>query len=109
MAYSKPVIWAKLSPSSGDTVNIPIADPGTTVNVIIKNPSLLALLNFSFPISNVPDGQVVKIAARSAITLVTMNVESGGVIWGALSGLLGGGSGIYQFDLADKTWYKFSG
>lgn len=107
MAYFKACNWVHLSPTSGGMVNIPIADSGTTVNVIIDNPTLLAALTFVFPITGVVDGQIVKISAQSAITLVSMNVESGGVLWGALGGLLGGGSGIYQYELANKRWYKF--
>jgi hypothetical protein len=107
MAYFKPCNWIDISPSSGGTVNIAIADAGTTVNVIVNNSALLAALTFVFPITGVADGQIVKISAKSAITLVTMNVEAGGALLGALTGLLGGGSGIYQFRASNSTWYKF--
>ena len=107
MAYFKPCNWIDVSPSSGGTVNIAIADAGTTVNVIVNNTVLLAALTFVFPITGVSDGQIVKISGRSTITLVTMNVESGGFVWGALTGMTNAGTGIYQFRASNNTWYRF--
>jgi hypothetical protein len=106
-SYSKPCTWSYFTPTSGSTINIPIVDAGSTSNVIIKNSGLLAVLTFVFPITGVQDGQIVKISAQNSITLVTMNVETGGSVWGALGGLLGGGSGVYQFDGTNKVWIKF--
>lgn len=108
MAYSKPCTWTDITPTSGQTINIPIVDAGTTSNVCMNNPVLILALTIVFPVTGVQDGQLVKIASQGGVTALTMNVESGGVIQGLLTSLLGAGNGIYQFRASNKTWYKFS-
>lgn len=108
MAYSKGATWVDFSPTSGSTVTVPVSDAGTPMNVCINNGGILLALTISFPVTGVQDGQIVKIAAMSNITVLTLSVESGGVLQGLLSSLLGGGTGIYQYRLSNKTWYKFS-
>jgi hypothetical protein len=107
MSYSKSAIWFDFNEPIPATINIPISDADTPVEVIVNNNSLLAAVTFVFPVTNVQDGQTVKISAKSTITLVSMNVETGGAIWGALTSLLGGGSGTFKFRASNKTWYKF--
>lgn len=111
MAYSKGVIWRDIdSPTSGMTVNVPVtaADAGTPVNVCINNSTLLLAITLVFPITGVQDGQSARILPQNAITTVTTNVETGGLIQGLLTTLLGGGSGIYQFRADKKLWYKLA-
>lgn len=106
--FTKGAMWTDFTPNSGDTINVPVSDAGTPMNVCINNAGLLAALTLVFPITGVQDGQIVKVAAKSAITLLTTNVESGGLLQGLLASLLAGGNGIYQYRLSNKTWYKFS-
>jgi hypothetical protein len=113
MAYSKGAIWADVTnPTSGMTINVPVpqsGDAGTPLNLCINNAGLLLALTIAFPITGVADGQIVKITSQNAITAVTTTVQTGGILQGLLSSLLGGGSGIYQFRASNSTWYKFAG
>jgi len=108
MAYFKPVMWVDVVPVTGGTVNVPITDAGTPVNVCLNHTALIAALTIAFPVTGVQDGQIVKIASKSAVLAVTMNVESGGFLQGLLTALVGAGEGIYQFRKDNATWYKFS-
>lgn len=108
MASFKPCVWVHIVPTSGQTVNVPIADGGTTVNLCLDHTSLILALTIVLPITGVQDGQIVKIASKSAITGVTVNAETGGLVQGLLTSLLGSGNGIYQFEKSTNQWYKFS-
>lgn len=108
MAFFRSSIWVDFAPASGSTIAIPYADSGTTVNAIISGTVALALLTITLPVTNVQDGQLIKIASNVGILGLTINAETGGLVNTLLTSLLAGGNGIYQFRKSNSTWYKFS-
>lgn len=108
MAYAKPVVWADFNVSSGGSVAPTLTDNGTTMNVIINSAGAILGLTITLPVNATQDGQIIKISTNSAITGLVVNAETGGLIQGVLTSLIGGGDGIYQFRASNKTWYKFS-
>lgn len=105
--HNRATAWADFTPKSGDTVVIPVADAGTTVNVNLNHTALIAALTLQFPVSNVADGQVVMLYSKSPVTLLTMNAETGGALVGLLSALIANATGVYKFRASNKTWYKY--
>lgn len=90
-----------VQPASGFSNTI----PDNTRFYIFGAPGLLAAGTLTMP-PNPIDGQRVTVSSRSAITLFTLNANTGQTLYGGLTtlGLAGFGTWIYR--ASDTSWYR---
>jgi hypothetical protein len=88
--------------ASGTTVS-----PAATVkNILIDRSSTLASLTVTLPLTNVVNGQEMRLITRSAITALTVNVESAGTIYNAPTTLAAGASVVFVYNSTAAAWFK---
>jgi hypothetical protein len=81
--------------------------PAATVKTIILDRSAtLATLTVTLPTTNVVNGQEMKLYTRSAITTLTVNVESSGTIYNAPTTLAAGNSVSFVYHSTAAAWFR---
>lgn len=81
--------------------------PAATVKTIILDRSAtLATLTVTLPTTNVVNGQEMKLYTRSAITTLTVNVESSGTIYNAPTTLAAGNSVSFVYQSTAAAWFR---
>ena len=81
--------------------------PAATVKTIILDRSAtLATLTVTLPTTNVVNGQEMKLYTRSAITTLTVNVESSGTIYNAPTTLAAGSSVSFVYHSTAAAWFR---
>lgn len=81
--------------------------PAATVKTIILDRSAtLATLTVTLPTTNVVNGQEMKLYTRSAITTLTVNVESSGTIYNAPTTLAAGDSVSFVYNSTAAAWFR---
>lgn len=81
--------------------------PAATVkNIIVDRSTTLSALTVTLPVTDVVNGQEMRILTRSAITTLTVNVEGGGTIYNAPTTLSAGSSAVFVWNGTAAAWFR---
>jgi len=104
MAFNRGATWATdVTPATGDTIQVPVADGITVTCLAINNAGLLASVTLSFPVAGVQDCQAVELYWKNPVTLIG---SIGATVQGLITTLTTGGVTKYRFRASNSTWYR---